>query len=264
MRRLLLITLALLATSATLTTTAEAQRRRGTGRMADAWQQRPLTLPKATLRFDIHEDDWDPSWGGFKFRSIERPGPDDRLNSAFFNFGMSGGVLDDLELGALLVPLRLAPSGDYLNPQFYVLWRFLRGPVQIGLEGRVDLPADHDGWGQFGVPFLISAGSLLRMDFGFFLRTDFDGAAFMFPFRLGFQISLPFFLGLDTGVFVGDRFGLVDDDVDVPLGMFFGYSIFASGNPLVDLMWGFRTLDIERDAVDIFEVWFSARFHVFL
>jgi hypothetical protein len=106
------------------------------------------------------------------------------------------------------------------------------------------------------------------LDFGFFLRTNFDYAAFLFPFRLGLQITRPFFLGLDTGVFVGGyryRYSFTDDnDVDVPLGMFFGYSVFSHAQPVVDLLWGFRTLDLERDAVDAFELWFSARFHLFL
>lgn len=244
---------------------AEAQRR-GTGRMADSWQQRPLTLPKATLRFDIHEDDHDESWGGLLFRSFPCR-MDERCNDVFFNFGFSAGIIDDFEIGALVAPVRFTRGARYQNPQLYVRYRFLRGGFQMGVEGRVEFPvADgREGWGQVGLPMRVRAGNLLRLDFGPHLRTEFNNYAnLMFPFRMGFQISQPFFLGLDSGVFFNDFPDNDNDDVNVPLGMFFGFTFF-NRDPVVDLMWGFRVLDVTDDGQrEVFEGWFSARFYLYL
>jgi hypothetical protein len=71
---------------------------------------RPLTLPKGMMRVD----------GELQLHSYVVPG--DRVEQWSLYGAVAGGVTEDLELGALLLPLSLSPDGDYLDPYLYGMY----------------------------------------------------------------------------------------------------------------------------------------------
>lgn len=221
-------------------------------RMPDRYQARPLTLPRSVLRPDL----------GLRFTSEYEPPPSDRRhNTLDFWLGLGAGLTPDFELGALIAPLRLAPRFDYLNPEIYVRYRFVRGQAEVGVEGRVELPVDSRGSATIGLPLLIHAGDVVRLDFGAFLQTDFmDELVLHFPFALAIQASMPVFFGFETGASVWLE---PDRNAVVPLGFFLGYTIIGRGDPAVDIRVGFRLPDVER-GFDLWEATLGFTFFLYL
>ncbi len=228
-------------------------------RMPVSYQARPLTLPRGTLRPDV----------GFNLASY--PGPGERHERFYTYFGLGAGVTSDFELGALVVPLELAPDFDYGDggvglppavtpwfghnrPEIYGRYRFVdEEVVEIGVDLRLVLPAPDPFFLIVGVPFLFHAGDIVRIDTGFHLATDFDDRTNAFlPFVLSFNPTERFFLGLDSGLWVRGP--------DVPLGFFVGGTL---GRPLVDLKGGVRMVDAEH-GFRTWQIWFTADFFVFL
>jgi hypothetical protein len=224
------------------------------------YAHRPLTLPDATLRFDMPLiwtiDDRDPD-----------PGDDDAL---YFMGAIAAGVTRDFELAMQIVPLRFweddncrfrgygcdavyAPFSHWLphygQAALSLTWRFVRSTVaEIGLRGDFILPI-HDFGSQIGLPIVIHAGDVLRLETGpFFLIyfSDPTQTRFLLPVELAFSVSRTIYLGPEIGIAVYDG-----DYVEVPLGFFFGITVAGGRRPVVDLRAKVRSVDIANG----FDVW---------
>src|SRR5262245_51542317 len=81
--------------------------------------ERPLTLPELTLRLDASGGDYHIDFGLFG-----------DVDVGYLQLGLGFGILDDLEIDAVIVPLFINPDSDdtkllYGNPFLGVTYRFL-------------------------------------------------------------------------------------------------------------------------------------------
>ncbi len=189
---------------------------------------RPLTLPLGVLRGDLafSYQHGDPAlWGS-------------ALSAGY-------GVTDDFELDATFLPLLLAPVFEYGNPTVSGTYRFIRGgALEVGgflgltlythntrVSGALTVTP--------GLPLLVRFGDSARLDSGVFVPVTFGAdrgtilGAFA-PVRLTFQANDPLYLGLGTGLGVGD-FSHFGDTIYAPLNAFVGYAIAPGCSPLFDL-----------------------------
>jgi hypothetical protein len=191
------------------------------------FRDRPLVLPERTLRVD----------GDLSFRFRNDPAP----NVVLLDLGGAGGVVRDLELGTILIPLEIAPDTNYRDPWFYALYRFQAGQVEFGIRGAITLPIDGDLALDVGPPLLVRLGPYGRLDTGFFLTTVFgDRTRFhgRIPLALAFQVTNELFLGPEMQISFPTF-----SDVHLMLGGFVGWSLAPHGL-LADLVAHLRFWDI--------------------
>jgi len=187
---------------------------------------RPLTLPLGVLRGDL----------ALTYQ-----------HSNFWGAAVSAGygITDDFELDATFLPLELAPTFEYTNPMVSGTYRFIHGgALEVG--GFLGLTLyTHDS--RFngaltltpGLPVLVRFGESARLDTGVFVPVTFGAdrgtvlGAFA-PLRFTFNLNDPLYLGVGTGLGVGDasHFG---DTIYAPLNGFVGYAIAPGCSPLIDL-----------------------------
>ena len=188
--------------------------------------ERPLTLPKGTLRVNtqLHIV-------GFE----AMPSPREYDVATRLGVGAAFGIIDDFEVGASSQPIMsfndrdaispaLSPDPDVLNSYLYARYRFLAGrSVQIAAEAGVELPWDDDVAFVFALPIRIQAGRSFALDTGVGFRIDTDPfvPTLMFPIRPRFNVGNVYF-GFDTGVFVTD---FDADQVRIPLEFELGVGI---------------------------------------
>lgn len=194
---------------------------------------RPLTLPKGRLRIDVAPSDY----GYMDFN----PGGDDRtLNNArgfklragpfpteaFFGAGAGLGVIDNLEVGTLILPIMMAPTGDFGNLEFYGRYRFLDGDFQLGAQVTLQVPTNHQFGTGIGLPAIWSITDSIRLDTG----VEFE--MFTGPFQFNFDLPVAFAFQVVESFFIGPRTGMravvVDgpgDGVAFPLGIFMGGTV---------------------------------------
>lgn len=190
--------------------------------------QRPIVLTKGLSQVDA----------AFSLFKADLPGATVALRlDASYDYG----VLDDLTVGILAVPLALSPDADYGNPQVYGTYRFLNGPVEVGAHLRLTLPVNGGDFGA-GVGALarfdlnkatyINVGALLNMTFG-----DSTVLGLSVPVELAISFTRQFFFTVDTGLFFPNFDG---DAWAIPLGVGLGYTLEApAGGPLLDLFFKF-------------------------
>jgi hypothetical protein len=264
MRRLSLTAALVLGALAAFASDASAQRMR----MPVSYQQRPLTLPRGTLRPEIGS-----------VLSVERNRPDDDDAWLHFTAGLGVGITNDFELGILVLPLRVAPASRYGStdpgqpplvtpwfgherPDVYGRYRFVRGDVELGLDLHFILPVPEEFHLVMGIPFLFHIADFMRIDTGLYLQSEaFDRAWGHLPLVLTFNPSRRFFFGFDGGMTIGnDARRRPGDDVRLPFGFFLGFTL---GRPTVDIKVGTRTIDLQH-GVDVWQAWFLMDFYVFL
>lgn len=123
--------------------------------------QRPLTLPRMTLAPEVSFDVAHVAFGG--------------LGSAIgvgMEIGARFGILDDLEVGAVVLPLEFSPDFAYGNPRLEATFRFLKGTVEMGARLRTIFGLHSGNTGVIlepGLPILIHIGEAARIDTGVFV-----------------------------------------------------------------------------------------------
>jgi hypothetical protein len=198
--------------------------------------QRPLTLGSGMLRFD----------GNAIFR--HRAGPADET------FGIEGGLgiglTRDLELGALFLPLQLAPSVDYQRPSVYLMGRLARGTAEVGVRGSITIPTNDAEFVtlEAGLPVLIHFGQVARLDFGAFLQLETSNPLawwVRFPLALSFNVTPR----LALGPYAGFRIRLDDRGNEIPVGFMLSYTIGGgNGHPVGDVGGQFQFDDVTGSA----------------
>jgi hypothetical protein len=223
--------------------------------------ERPLTLPELTMRIDASGGDYHIEIGGF-FGDID---------IGYLTIGAGFGILDDLEIDAVIVPLFFNPDSNdstllYGNPLLGATYRFVNvDPVEVGASLTFSIPVADDRFFGLspGIPVRVHLGDVGRLDTGIYFSAlipvsdelndgDVIGAwggvsALPLPVVLG-KPGLPieftfnpvefFFLGFRSG------FGIADlehpkETFYVPLGFNIGGTVPLDERPLVDIGWFF-------------------------
>ena len=210
--------------------TAHAELGQATPRYAD----RSMTLSKGTLRIDGGPSDFGLlDSGAINGRRGLRIGDSGAAGSDTYvslGVGAAYGIIDGLEVGALVLPLQFAPDGvdAYQNPEAYVRYRFLTGNVEVGAQVGAQVPVvDGSDFGlSFGLPVLVRLGTMGRLDTGAEVELQFADpdmiASLDIPLALNFSVTENILVGGRTG------FYLYDFDFDfysIKLGVQGGYTI---------------------------------------
>jgi hypothetical protein len=170
---------------------------------------------------------------------------------SWLGLGLAYGATEDIEVGGLLLPLRLGPDTTVDDLELYGRFRFLRGDFEMGAQVTLQLPAETT-WGLgLGLPMLAHATQRMRIDTGIELEILFWDAdtevSLDLPLAFTWDVGRIGFLGPRTGIYVDDMNALL-----IPAGIHGGV-VVAKGHLDVGgwFMWpGF--IGTERD--DPFDV----------
>lgn len=213
---------------------------------------RPLTLSKMTLR------------GEFDFTLAKLPVIDPAVGIAL---GAAFGITDDLEVGATVVPLTLAPSAGYGDIPLYGRFRFLRGNFQLAGHLGLNIPTSTDFGLTPGVVGLFETNNL-RLDFGVLVPLRFGdqlGKALNIPITVSYNFTDNLWAHIRTGVNLPNF-----DTLVIPLGFGGFYAVGKGNQPMLDLGvtfdWPLYLQTGGGDALvfDAFTIGVAARFHLFL
>jgi hypothetical protein len=199
---------------------------------------RPTTLPKGAIRFDVYG------------LGSEVPGSD------FATTGILGGgwgVTERLEMGGQIVPVTFSPSVEYTNPSLYATYAFQLSPsAAIAPLVQTVLPL------RDGDPFTVDLGAAISVNLGAWgefesaptlsinTREDGSGSSFSVPLTLMRQASTRFNWQVSTGIgfsrfdtrhWLSRRLDALDfDEVTVPASVLAMYTLphGSTGNALVD------------------------------
>lgn len=214
-----------------------------TGDVGPTYVYRPLVLPEGVLRIDAGpRRPYGPGqvWetGQLQFQ-INREFQD----FAFLVPGAAYGLMDKLEVGAVW-PLMISPDLDLLDLSLYGKYELALGEVDVAGFGEVRIPIEGDFELGVGVPVYIHLSDTLRLDTGGFMRIVFgDDVTILLdaPLALAVQINRDVFLGPELAIEIYDF-----DEVNVPLGIFGGYTLRDGGRTLGDLIGRFAIVDLEN------------------
>ncbi len=217
------------------------------------YAERPLSVTEGTLRIDIGPSDFaymdfgELNDGRAALEVIGYPGG----TSVYSGVGAALGVVEDLEVGALLFPIPIHPNFDFGNMEAYARYQITHGTFQLGAQGTIQIPtAQRFGVG-LGLPMRIFASDAVRIDTG--LEVEImarPGDVHLdVPLAVAFDIDDVFFIGPRTGARIIDM-----RDFQMPAGLFLGGEIAD----MVDLtgsfvFWNFVNTETDR-AID-FRVW---------
>ncbi len=166
--------------------------------------------------------------------------------------------MPNLELGFHVIRWDLDPRSDLHDPSAYVIYRFLRRDVELGVFGEVSLPLETRERVTAGMPVAFHLGDVVRLDTGPFIVKRFrsgDDPDFIVPFELPISPSDHVYLGPEAGLFL-PHFGNTDGFV----GFFAGYTLTSRGRALGDLGGRFR-MPSTRAGFDVFQLLFELRFY---
>jgi hypothetical protein len=219
---------------------------------------RPQTIPARTLRLD----------GDFNVLNAG-------TTSTFLNLGGAYGVIDNLEVGATVAPLRLTENFAYGRPVIYGRYQFIRdGQLQVSGFASVAIPVrgeDKLGF-SVGASVWYNFNDQLQLQTGLFYDaklTETITHALSVPVRGNYNLSDDFHLALVTGI----TLPLKDtgDTLSVPLGVDAGYVLAGMNNhPLVDVVASFSfpyflTPGATNAVItDFWQVGIAGRFYLFM
>jgi hypothetical protein len=189
------------------------------------YAERPLSLTKGTLRIDLAP----PDFGYMDFgelndgrSTVSVGGYPGGGPSVYTGAGVSLGVVDNLEVGALLFPIPIHPDFDFGNMEAYVRYQITHGTFQLGAQAAVQIPTAGRFGAGLGLPMRVAASDVVRLDTGleFEFMVDPGQVHLDIPLAIAFDIDDVFFIGPRTGA----RFPAFRD-FQMPLGMFLGGQI---------------------------------------
>ncbi len=245
--------------------------------LSQSYAGRGLTLPERTLRFDAGPyergiNDSGTILGplgtgyGLRIQLDEDPGDD---SSVAFGMGASYGILDTLEVGALLLPVSTYGDDDFGHVTPYVRWAFVSTDVfEMGLSGSFAIPTGEDFGMGIGMPINIRIDDVVRIEGGAELEIYFDtneddpnDDAFV-------HLDVPLALAIDIKRrgFIGPRvsFNFIDfDALIVPFGGFGGFTFQGRRGNGGDLTASFSYFFHDEDVVFApdFELVFGGNFY---
>ena len=169
--------------------------------------------------------DYELCFGGFGCTTVEIDDP------LFAIIGGSFSPMNDLDVGALLLNMELAPDFEFNDPVVYGRYRLLTGSAEVACQLMFFLPLQGDFVAEAGAPVRFRGD--LRIDTGLYIRFDDDG-------NFGLRAPLTVVTNLSEAFFLGGRTGLNVPDFDFgesyfPLELLLGYTIAGAGGPLADI-----------------------------
>jgi hypothetical protein len=207
------------------------------------WTNRHLTAPMNSLRViagpgqpmlmgERYADQVIDGGGQYVHAVVPNPGQPEE-NQWWFRGGVSFGLTEDWEAGALFVPLQFTPKFRFSNVTAFVTRGFRLGAIDFGVRLSFQTPAlkayDVKGWSfNPGIPFLYRAGPL-RLDAAVLapIATSDGSVGLNVPLRASVSLTPRFFFGIESG-FVEPRLDTAHDTT-VPLGALAGYTeLFGS------------------------------------
>lgn len=202
--------------------------------------ERPLTLPKMTLAPELGFGVTHLGLDGFNLGT-----------STGLDLGAHFGILDDLEVGAVVLPIKLSPDFGYENPLLEATFRFLKGKVELGARLRTTFVTQKGAGGavvEAGMPVLVHVSEAARIDTGVYVPMSFGSGvsfggefsggktaiALRVPFQFIYDVIPALHIGAQTGFAIAD-FSDAGHKIYVPLGFVAGYAIGNEKGPLVDI-----------------------------
>ncbi len=248
-----------------------------------AYTHRSMTVPSGTLRIDFGPADRAllhansslplgasglvlplPRGGGFTYTGVD--GGDALID---LRLGAAIGIVDGLEVGAMFLPLGLAPDGrdTYGNPTAYARLRIVDGDFQLGAQVGAAVPVvDGTDFGLgIAVPIKLVLGNGLHLNTGAEVQLTFADPDMV----IGLNIPVEFAFNLTEGFFAGLTSGFVHGNLDggdpvIPAGVFAGYSLSLGNGMVLDATVDFRLPWLINTADDVapgvsapggFDVW---------
>lgn len=198
---------------------------------------RPMTVPQRTIRGDAAFllSRFDSCRGGICIGAT----------STGLALGGAYGILNELEVGATLLPLQLTETFRYSNPSIYGRYRFFRSDlVQVGADLRLVIPVQERSSAilSVGVPVWFFVNQVLQ------IQTGLTYLAVLSQPEISHGLSIPavFVINATDALHLGVSTGLSlpvqrTDGLSMPLGFEVGYAFAgASARPVVDLVGGFQ------------------------
>jgi hypothetical protein len=247
---------------------------------------RGLTLPALTLAPQVSGtlDKLSTTTAAATFSQVPNP----KTLNVSLAVGASMGIVENIEIGAVALPLQVLPSVSYGDPSVHGTFRFVKGAFELagyintifithqGAVSDVTLPVLNQSAGVLFNPGLLSRihlGGRGKLDIGATVPIQLGSAVhdvgLNIPVELAFNLADFFYLGADTG------FGIANVKSPglnsyVPLGLLAGFTISGDDKPVVDLGALFRWpqfanpgKDQTFDTTD-FQVGVSASVYIYL
>jgi len=169
--------------------------------------------------------------------------PEDGSSTINTRLGCRFGLFDDIEGGAVFLPLQVSPEFEFEPVLAYVTKQYRLEGVDLAWRFSLQTPGDL-GWSVapgaiLGVPgrrLALQAGAFLPVELGTFKEPQAPHAGVVVPVRATVQVMRALWLTGETGV-AYDDFD-VAASASVPLGFGAGYSLLA-GSRLIDLTGSF-------------------------
>lgn len=225
-----------------------------TGTQPIPYSGRPLTLPALSLapRVEATLDKLSTATVNQIYKQDPRT-----LNLAIA-IGASVGIVENIEVGAVVAPLQVAPGVAYGNPSVHGTFRFVKGSFELGAfvgttfvthsgkDPQITLPVINSGAGVVFNPGLLSRihmGSRSKLDIGatvpIQLGDSVHDLGLNVPVELAFNIVESLHVGATTGFGIANVKSPVLDSY-IPLGLIAGAAIGSGDRPVVDIGAVFR------------------------
>lgn len=199
-----------------------------------AYAQRGITLSQGALRVNSAPYEWNLNNSGLVFGpgafgiAISKPFVDGSGVSATWGIGASYGIMDELEVGALLLPISMNPGG-FGDMAIYGRYAFIRSDsVEIGGQLALTFPTGGYQFGfGFGLPMSFKLSEVLRLDVGAELELYARGGSTVIgdiPVSVTYNITEAGFVGGHSGVTLAETDGN-GADWQIPIGAHGGYTL---------------------------------------
>lgn len=207
------------------------------------YADRGINLGQGDFRLDLAPRDFGLLFGGIGGRGdtqdvaglrIGRRGDSTLLR---LTLGAGFGITDQLEVGGTIMPLYVAPKGDFGDIELYGRYALMQTKAtELGVQLTLALPTDtHLGLG-VGAPILIRLDQL-RIDTGVELEVIFQNEV-----RVDLDVPVAVSVNVGDGLFAGIRSGIFAPefkDIVVPLMAHLGYTLMSGKTPFIDLVGSF-------------------------
>lgn len=167
---------------------------------------RPLNAQQGVVRLDFGPSDFAYMDSGElnSGRGLQLNAGPGGGNAWTAGMGISFGLLDCLELGALVAPLQVVPELDYGDAELYGRTRITKW---LSAQLTFQLPSQTDFGVGIGLPMRFPIGDAMRLDTGveaeLVFADDFRGNLDV-PVALDMNLGERGFAGVRTGVFLSD------------------------------------------------------------
>ncbi|MBK8012737.1 MAG: hypothetical protein IPK13_15400 [Deltaproteobacteria bacterium] len=150
------------------------------------------------------------------------------------SLGATMGIVDNVEVGTVLLPIVLAPDFDFGDMEFFGKYRFLwADDLEVAGLATLRLPTNSNLAIAVGVPVIYHMGPYMKVEGGAELELIFDNTVLNvdLPIGLAYNIQPELFIAGRSGLFIPDF-----ESVVFPLGVQVGYTLLRPGVPQMDII----------------------------